>query len=85
MKARTRLTNGEIFFAYEDYDGTRFGTWKDIALNGRGPCYLIGYFVSYYAGCVEPIDEMFLAGRPTVGMVRNFIENCKIIMDNEKE
>lgn len=81
MKARTKMANGEIFFAYEDYYGNRFGTWHDIAQKGEGSSYLVGYFQSYYAGCIEPIDEMFLTGRPSIGIIKKFINDCKKFME----
>ena len=81
MKSRTKIEGGEIFYAYEDYDGNQFGTWKELARNGRGPCYLVGYFYSYWFNRSERIDEMFLPGRPTIGIVRRFIESCKAVMN----
>ena len=76
MKARTKMANGEIFFAYEDYYGNRFGTWHDIAQNGEGVSYLVGYFHSYYYNRSEPIDEIVLTGRPSIGIIRKFINDC---------
>lgn len=76
MKARTKTERGEIFFCYEDYFGNRFGTWHDIAQNGEGTSYLVGYFRSYYCGCCERIDEMFLPGKPRVCDIKKFITDC---------
>jgi len=83
MKIKTKTTRGEIYFAYSDYYGNLFGTWHDLAMNGNGTCYLVGYFRSYYAGCTEEIDEMFLPGRPTIGMIRRFIQGCKDCINAE--
>lgn len=83
MKARTKTERGEIFFCYEDYYGNRFGTWHDLCQHGQGTSYLVGYFRSYYAGCEERIDEMFLPGRPRVVDVRKFIEGCKKVITEE--
>lgn len=83
MKARTKTERGEIFFCYEDYYGNRFSTWHDLCRHGQGTSYLVGYFRSYYAGCEERIDEMFLPGRPRVEDVRKFIEGCKKVITEE--
>jgi len=82
MKARTKTERGEIFFCFEDYYGNRFGTWRDIARNGQGCAYLVGYFRSYYAGCEERIDEMVLTGKPSMEIIMRFIDGCKNVIES---
>ena len=82
MKAITKTPKGEIFFGYEDADMNQFRTWHDLAQNGFGCSYLMGYFRSYYAGCVEPIDELRLTGRPSIAIVKKFIQDCKDYINN---
>lgn len=77
MKAKTKTKNGYIFFVYEDYHGTRFRSWNDIAWGGDGVSYLVGYFHSYYWNGSEPIDELVLTGRPSIGEVKEFMQRCK--------
>jgi hypothetical protein len=77
MKAKTETKNGYIYFAYEDYYGVQFGSWAAAEKNGEGPLYLVGYFYSYYYYRNEPIDEMRLKSRPTIGAVKQFIKDCK--------
>ena len=76
MKAKTETKNGYIYFAYEDYYGTQFGSWSDAEKNGEGSLYLVGYFHSYYYNMTEAIDEMRLKSRPTIGAVKQFIKDC---------
>ena len=81
MKARTKTANGEIFFVYEDYYGNRFRSWHDIAQNGEGCSYLIGYFHSNYWNGSEAIDELVLTGRPSIGIVKQFMKDCKTFIE----
>lgn len=83
MKARTKTQNGHIFFCYEDYYGHTFRNWCDIAHLGEGCSYLVGYFYSNYAGCIEPIMEKVLTGRPPVEFVKKFINDCKRVILEE--
>jgi len=83
MKARTKTKNGYIFFVYEDYYGTRYGSYDEAVEKGDGTLYLVGYFHSNYWNGSEAIDELELNGRPTIGQVKEFIKGCKEFIEQE--
>ena len=87
MKARTRFSNGEnrceIFFAYEDYGGSRYKSYEEAKRKGRRPLYLMGYLYSHYWGSTEEIDEVQLIRRPTTSQVKRFITHCKDVILND--
>lgn len=84
MKARTKLTFGDVFFAYEDEYGERFRNYADLLKDYRenggaeGMCigYLTGYLKSNYCGSTERIDEMPIKERPSVSDVKKFMQRC---------
>ena len=85
MKARTIIRSDgfnpcKIFFTYEDYYGTRFGSYAELKKDGDGPRYLIGYLYSYYCDGEEPIYEIELRRKPTMKQVKEFITKCKKII-----
>ena len=86
MKAKTHTGNGYIYFAYEDYDGLRYDSYKEMERYGRKPLSVFGYHYSYYFGNEEPIDELELDGktRPTFTQIKDFISRCKQIMEIER-
>lgn len=82
MNAITRIGKCTVSFAYEDAYGNRFGTWHDIAHKGRGTSHLVGYAYSSWFNREELIDAIVLSGRPSIGMIKEFIRNCKKIMED---
>lgn len=79
MKARTKTDRpgNYIFFFYEDSHRDTFRTWNEVATEGIGCSYLVGGLYNSAVGCVAVIDEMVLTGRPTIQMVKDFIQKCK--------
>ena len=82
MKARTKTKNGYIWFGYEDYYGERFGSYDEAIKEGEGSLYLVGYFRSDYWDGSEPIDELQLNERPSIGQVKEFMQDCKDFINN---
>lgn len=79
MKARTKTNKpgNYIFFCYEDGHGDTFRTWHEVATEGVGCSRLVGYLYSSYFNSLEAIDDEILTGRPTIQMVKDFIQRCK--------
>ena len=88
MRCKTKIDCGEgnicsIYFTYEDYGGSKYGSYDEMKENGRKPFYIIGYLHSSYWNSYEPIDELHLSKRPTIGQVKKFITHCKkVIMED---
>lgn len=82
MKARTRIGNCEVYFTYEDYYGNQYGSWRELASRADGPMYLIGYAYSPYYNYREPIDEMSVEKKPSIGAIKGFIKNCIRLMED---
>lgn len=83
MKARTKITNCEVYFAYEDEYGEKFRNYADLleayrANGAEGRCigYLTGYLKSHYWGCAERIDDKPIKERPSVSDVKEFMRKC---------
>lgn len=84
MKAKTYTGQGYIYFVYEDYNGERFDTYKELVTYGRYPFSIVGYHYSYYYNAEEPIGELELEPylSPSISQVRDFISRCKQIMNS---
>lgn len=81
MKARTYNGNGFVYFAYEDYDGIKYGNYTQAKKQGRKPIYLVGFFHSFYFNSSEPIDKLKLESKPKIGQVKRFMTGCMKTMD----
>ena len=79
MKARTKTNRpgNYIFFFYEDSHRDTFRTWHEVATEGIGCSYLVGGLYNSATGCIATIDEKVLTDRPTIQMVKDFIQGCK--------
>ena len=84
MKSKTRISDCEVYFAYEDEYGEKFRNYADLLKDYRenggaeGMCigYLTGYLKSHYWGSTERIDEMPIKERPSVSDVKEFMQKC---------
>ena len=84
MKARTKICDCEVYFAYEDEYGEKFRNYADLLEDYRanvgayGRCigYLTGYLKSHYWGSTERIDEIPIKERPSVSDVKEFMQKC---------
>ena len=84
MKARTKIPDCEVYFAYEDEYGEKFRNYADLLEDYRenggktGRCigYLTGYLKSHYWGSTERIDEIPIKERPSFSDVKEFMQKC---------
>lgn len=81
-KAKTKYPNGYITFCYEDNRFDAYRNYNEIPENSGK--YLMGFFHSTYCGCVEVIDELYLAERPTISQVKAFMQRCKDIIASDR-
>ena len=85
MKAITKMGAGinacTLYFAYEDWQGNwGFNNYDDAHKQLGAEVYLTGFVHNHYYNCTERVDSIQVPRKPTIKMIKQFINNCKQIL-----